>query len=148
MRPATEGLAAFFGGFIAAEGTFVITGSRPTFRFAVALGATDGAMCELMQRFFGCGRLQPFPRRKPHYDDEIAFTVAAFKDHVEVTVPFMDAHLPVSYKREQYLRWRAQLMEYWEHDAKRVRPCIVEGCSAPRRAHQLCRRHLFAARGV
>jgi len=65
-----------------------------------------------------------------------------------VTIPFMDAHLPASNKREQYLVWRDRLLEYWEHDAKRVRPCTVDDCDAPRRAHGLCRHHLYAARGV
>jgi hypothetical protein len=58
----------------------------------------------------------------------------------------MDEHLPASYKRVQYLDWRARLFEYWEHDAKRVRPCSVEGCDAPRRAHGYCRHHLWELR--
>src|SRR5262245_9938993 len=41
-----------------------------------------------------------------HYDDEVQFTVQATRELVEVVVPFMDAHLPESYKREQYLEWR------------------------------------------
>ena len=97
---------------------------------------------------FGCGRLQRFSRRRPHFDNECAFVVGSLRDHLRVTIPFMDAHLPVSYKREQYLVWRGQLLEYWEHDAKRVRPCTVEGCDQPRRAHGLCRHHLFTSRGV
>jgi hypothetical protein len=63
-------------------------------------------------------------------------------------VPFMDAHLPPSYKREQYLAWRGRLLDYWEHRAKRVRPCTVEGCEKPRRAHGLCRHHLYKQLGV
>lgn len=88
------------------------------------------------------------PRRQPHYDDECTFAVQSLSDHVNVTIPFMDAHLPASHKRTQYLVWRGQLLHYWDNDAKRVRACTVEGCDAPRRAHELCRRHLYAARGV
>jgi hypothetical protein len=122
--------------------------SSVTVTFAVGLGAMNAATCIALQDYFGCGSIFRHARRKPHYDDEVAFTVAAFVDHVEVTIPFMDAHLPESYKREQYLVWRAQLVDDWEHGAKRVRPCTVEGCDRPRRAHGLCRRHLYAARGV
>jgi hypothetical protein len=102
----------------------------------------------VLREFFGCGGIYRYPRRQAHYDDECAFAIQSLKDHVEVTIPFMDAHLPASHKREQYLAWRAALLDYWEHDAKRVRPCTVEGCDRPRRAHQLCRAHLFTARGV
>jgi len=69
------------------------------------------------------------------------------KDHLAVTIPFMDEHLPESYKRRQYLAWKAELLEYWEQKAKRRRPCVVEGGEAPRRAHGLCRRHLWSLRG-
>lgn len=101
-----------------------------------------------LQSYFGCGSVVTYARRKPHYDDECTFVIQSIRDHVRVTIPFMDAHLPVSYKREQYLGWRTRLIEYWEHDAKRVRPCSVEECDEPRRAHGLCRHHLYAARGV
>lgn len=114
----------------------------------MGLGATDTATCVNLQAFFGCGSVFNYARREPHYDDECTFVMQGIRDHLEVTIPFMDAHLPVSYKREQYLAWRDRLLEYWEHDAKRVRPCTVDGCDAPRRAHGLCRRHLYAARGV
>ena len=78
----------------------------------------------------------------------MAFVVSRLGDLVHVVVPFMDEHLPPSYKREQYLVWRAELLDYWEHEAKRVRPCSVDGCDQPRRAHGLCRHHLYAQRGV
>jgi hypothetical protein len=148
VPPATEDIAAFIGGFVAAEGTFVAADGGRRYTFAVGLGASDAAMCFALQSYLGCGGIFRYKRRKPHYDDECAFAIQSLRDHLRVTIPFMDDHLPVSHKREQYLRWRNQLLEYWEHDAKRVRPCTIEGCAAPRRAHQLCRHHLFAARGV
>ena len=83
VPPATESLASFIAGFVAAEGTFVQTGPRPRFQFAV----------------------------------------------------------------EQYLAWRDRLLEHWEHDAKRVRPCAAAGCDEPRRAHGLCRHHLATSCG-
>ena len=68
----------------------------------------------------------------------------ALPDLVEVVVPFMDAHLPASYKRGQYLAWRADLVDYWEREARRVRPCAFPGCEEPRRIRGLCRPHFRA----
>jgi hypothetical protein len=103
-------------------------------------------MCELLLAFFGVGSVHASPRRKPHYDDEVAFAIKSLRDHLAVTIPFMDAHLPESHKRTQYLAWRAELLDYWERRAKRRRPCTVDGCDAPRRAHGYCRRHLWTFR--
>jgi hypothetical protein len=124
MRPATDraiepSIAELVGGFVAAEGTFVTTsvdggrnGHRPSFTFAVALGATDTDMCELMRSVLGVGHVRTYPRRSPHFDDECVFAVRAFADLLDVIVPFMDEHLPPSHKRTQYLAWRAQLLAY------------------------------------
>jgi hypothetical protein len=141
LKPDTEDVAAFLGGFTAAEGCF--TGRENQLRFAIGLGATDRRMCEAFEQFLDRGSICDSPRRKPHYDDESTFTVRSIRDHRDTTIPFMDAHLPPSHKREQYLAWRARLLDYWEHKAKRVRPCVVEGCDEPRRAHGLCRHHLY-----
>jgi hypothetical protein len=105
-------------------------------------------MCDEFLAFLGVGHVHHYPRRKPHYDDEVAFAVRSLRDHLAVTIPFMDEHLPPSYKREQYLVWKAALLDYWEHRAKRVRPCSVDGCDEVRRAHGLCRHHLYRHHGV
>ena len=145
MRPATEDAAEFIGGFVAAEGCFTGDGNR-RFRFNIGLGATDGGMCELVHAVLDVGRVTRWERRKPHYDDEVQFTVQATRDLVEVVVPFMDAHLPESYKRAQYFEWRGQLLEYWEHRFRRRKRCSVEDCDAPARAHGYCRKHLWQFR--
>lgn len=100
-------------------------------------------MCELLQRLLSVGHIYDSPRRRDHYDDEVGYSVQSLRELVDVVVPFMDEHLPPSYKREQYFEWRERLLDYWEHRAKRKRPCTVEGCESPRRAHGLCRHHLF-----
>jgi len=105
-------------------------------------------MCGLLSAFFAVGSITRSPRRKSHYDDEVAFVVGSARELVEVIVPFMDEHLPPSHKRVQYLAWRERLLDHWERRAKRVRPCTVDGCDAPRRAYGLCRRHLYEARGI
>jgi hypothetical protein len=144
VRPDTEHLASFVGGFVAAEGCFTRSGNR--FRFGVGLGAIDNSMCDLMHDLFGVGIIVWSARRQPHYDDEVQFTVQATRELVEVVVPFMDAHLPESYKREQYLEWRGRLLEYWEHRFRRRKRCSVEDCDAPARAYGYCRKHLWQFR--
>jgi len=114
--PATE-IADFIGGFVAAEGSFVQSGRR--FTFSVGLGAKDASNCKDLEAFFGCGSVTYWPRRQPHYDDECTFAIRSIHDHLRVTIPFMDEHLPLSYKREQYLAWRASVLAYWEHGARR-----------------------------
>jgi hypothetical protein len=131
---------------VAAEGSFVRSGDPPAFRFAVGLGSADSAMCEELRESFGCGSVHRSPRRRAHYDDEVVFVIAALKDHVGATIPFMDAHLPASYKRTQYLTWRTELLDYWEHRARRPRPCTIDGCDHPRKAWGLCRCHLWELR--
>lgn len=144
MSPATD-IASFVGGFVAGEGSFTISGDPLSFTFAVGLGALDKGMCQMTQTILGVGHIREFGRRKPHYDDEAAIAVRALLELVYVVVPFMDEHLPPSYKRQQYEVWRTALLEYWEHQAKRVRPCTIDGCEQPRRAKGLCRSHYFAA---
>ena len=56
-------------------------------------------------------------------------------------------HLPPSYKRTQYEAWRAELLRYWEVDARRRRPCAVDGCDEPLRAKGLCRHHYYETYG-
>jgi hypothetical protein len=146
VPPATE-FAHFLGGFVAGEGSFIVTGLPPTFTFAVGMSAADAALCEQMQEFFGCGSLVWFRRRKPHYDGEVRYQVRSLADLVYIVVPFMDDHLPPSHKRLQYETWRAALLDYWETKAKRRRPCTVPGCSQPARALGRCRRHYYELTG-
>ena len=148
MQPATDDLAAFISGFVAAEGSFVVSAQSSRFKFAVGLGASDSATCELMRSFFCAGRLYRSERRAPNYDDEVAFAVQALPDLIAVIVPFMDEHLPPSYKREQYLRWREQLIDYWDHRARRTQRCSEHGCELPSRARGLCRGHYYRAFGA
>jgi hypothetical protein len=145
-RPATE-IAAFVGGFVAAEGCFHPRPEGGSYSFTVSLGASDQRAIVLLRNFFGCGFTTWRARRKSHYDDEVTFGVRRMQELVEVIVPFMDEHLPPSYKREQYLAWRAEVLDYWEHGMRRRRPCTVEGCEVIQRAKGLCRHHYYEAFG-
>ena len=83
-----------------------------------------------------------------HYDDEVVFHIQRLSDLVEVAVPFMDEHLTASFRREQYERWRAALLEYWDTKARRRRSCSIEGCDRPNHSRSLCRQHYYAAYGA
>lgn len=96
--------------------------ARPSFTFAVMLGARDRDMAELPHQFLGVGRLRTYPRRQEHHDDAVVFAVRAFADLVDVVVPFMDEHLPPSHKRTQYLAWRDELLAYDRGRRGRRRP--------------------------
>lgn len=149
MPTAISEQAAWLGGFVAAEGNFGVYQSGHSskkFVFKVELGARDPLPLEQLRRVLKVGRIEYLGRRKDHYDAAARFRVISLRDQVSVIVPFMDEHLPPSFKRQQYLAWREELFDYWEHHAKRVRPCSKEGCETPRRAHGLCRRHLYQAR--
>jgi hypothetical protein len=113
----------------------------------VALGASDAATCDLLLGFLGVGSVRTYPKRKDRYDDEVVYRVQRLRELVEVIVPFMDEHLAPSYKRGQYERWRADLLDHWEHRARRRRTCSVDGCTGHHRARGLCRRHYFEAFG-
>ncbi len=125
IGPAAGVIADHLGGVVAAEGTFAVAQAaerrdgrtRPSFTFAVALGAVDTTTVELFRAYLGVGRIRTYARRKAHYDDEVVFAVRAFRDLVDVVVPFLDGHLPPSYKSTQYETWRAQLLAY---DAERA----------------------------
>jgi hypothetical protein len=146
VQPAGE-RAAFFAGFVAAEGCFTRDRPGTRFVFTIGLGSLDRELCESFPGWLGVGRTRSYPPRRSHYQGETVYAVSALPDLVDVIVPFMDEHLPPSHKREQYLAWRADLVEYWETKARRPKPCIVEGCTEPRRAKGVCRRHYYERYG-
>ena len=103
VSPDIDALALFAAGVVAGEGCFTRTqsGGHPRFMFEVGMGATDTHLCGFLRDLLGVGRLHFSPRRRPHYDDEITYVVGRLRDLVEVVIPFMDGHLPPSYKRVQ-----------------------------------------------
>jgi LAGLIDADG endonuclease len=147
VSPATE-IGEFIGGFVAGEGTFGMTVAPPKFTFSVQLGGIDEKVCDELWAFFGVGHVHRYGRRKAHYDDEVHFTVRKVKDLVGVVVPFMDEHLPPSYKRQQYEAWRTKLVDHWQHHAKRRRTCTLPGCDRIQKGRGVCRRHYYQLYGV
>lgn len=100
----------FVAGFTAAEGTFVAHSGGRRCAFTIGLGSVDADLADRLAEFFGVGRVYRYPRRRPHHDDVVIYTVQSKRDLVEVVVPFMDLHLPPSHKRTQYEDWRAALL--------------------------------------
>ncbi len=143
MKPATKTRLDFLGGFVSGEGYFGIHGNPPKFRFAIGLGAQDYDICIVFQETLGVGRVYWYERRKIHYDDEVSFVVQSLKELIYTIVPFMDDHLPASYKRVQYEAWRKELLNYWETRARKVQTCSIEGCKDFRKSHGVCRKHLW-----
>lgn len=147
VSPATD-VGEFIGGFVAAEGAFLTTGEAPRFSFSVQLGGIDHTACEELGAFFGVGHIYRYSRRQSNFDDEVHFTVQKIKDLVEVIVPFMDEHLPPSYKRQQYEVWRTKLLDHWEHGARRRRTCTIPGCNRIQKGRGVCRRHYYQLYGL
>lgn len=140
MPPDGE-LACFVAGFVAAEGSFNRSGRK--FRFAIALADIDYGMCDAAKAVLGVGHLYRYPRRQPHFHDEAVFVVQSAEELVHHVVPFMDAYLPYSKKRDQYISWRSALVDFWNNEIKRRRACTIDGCSALQRAKNVCRRHYY-----
>lgn len=113
-------------GFVAAEGTFTCSPPR-RFRFAIALGRTDASMCTAARDLLGVGGITTSPRRRAHYDDEVTYQVQSHRDLVQVVVPFMDEHLPPCHKRDQYLVWKAHLLDAWHHPPSRSARRVDDG---------------------
>ncbi|CAN5650797.1 hypothetical protein BH20ACT1_BH20ACT1_00550 [soil metagenome] len=84
------------------------SGTPASFRFAVGLGAADTHVYLALREHLGVGHIIYAPRRQAHYDDEVCFAVRSLPELVGVIVPFMDEHLPPSYKRIQYEVWRTR----------------------------------------
>ena len=146
VPPVTD-LAAHVAGFIAAEGHFGANRTATRFRLAVGLAAADRGSCQLLLELFRVGTITETTRRQAHHDDVVSWQVQALPQLVDVVVPFMDHHLPPCHKREQYIIWRTLLLQYWEHGARRVHPCSVDGCTASSRCKRLCRHHDYLAFG-
>ena len=112
-------------------------------------GAKDEETIDLFEAFFGCGRTTWRRRRRSHYDDEVTFVRAAAPRprggdrpvHGRAPSAFLQA-------RASTKVWRAALLDYWEHSARRRRTVHRGRLRAPsQRAKGLCRRHYYEAFG-
>jgi hypothetical protein len=139
--PGIEG-AAQIAGLIAAEGCFTSWQDR-RFWFKVGMGAVDRELCQALCDYFGVGGLSGSRRRQPHLDDEVTYQVSALRDLIGTIVPFMDGWLPPCHKRQQYERWREQVVHRWETRSRQAQGCAIPGCDRAHRARGLCRQHYY-----
>ena len=100
---------AFLGGFIAGEGSFVV--SRRRFGFYVRVAARDAPVLEALKSALGIGSISYAEPRDPRWQPQAAFAATGRRQNIEVTVPFMERWLPShTHKYSQYVVWRDALI--------------------------------------
>ncbi|WP_334142719.1 LAGLIDADG family homing endonuclease [Rhabdothermincola sp.] len=148
------------GGFVAGEGSFIITRQLPAFAngdprlrfvFAVATAQCDRPMLEALQTFLGAGSVRDSPRRRPGWQPVSTFAINSRLKVRAVVIPFADRFLPASAKRRQYDQWKQAFDAYEQAHPSRwgLGPArrSVTGCDKPVRARGLCRSHYYQATG-
>ena len=147
-------------GYVAGEGSFVITTRRPAFKdgtprlrfvFQVSVATRDRPILEDLQTLLGHGSITDSVARNVRWQPISQFCVTSRRAHFAATIPWADAHLLPSAKRDQYELWRDALYSYDvvrpTQYGKGPSPCSVEGCERPVRGRGLCRRHYYRATG-
>jgi hypothetical protein len=116
--------------------------------FVVKMATRDRPLLVALQAFLGTGNLVD-DRPRGHWSPTSTFSITSFKRHHAATIPFAEAFLLPSQKREQFLAWRDEMADYERtHGVKLGRSiCSVEGCPDPVRGRGLCRRHYYRATG-
>ena len=152
--------AFMLAGFVAGEGSFIVTTRQPPFAdgtprlafvFDVQVATRDRALLEQIQGLLGFGSITDHASRNGRHQPISQLRIASRRAHFSATIPWADAHLLPSAKRYQYELWRDALYSY---DAQRPTrygkgpsPCSVEGCERPVRGRGLCRSHYYRATG-
>lgn len=106
-----ENINYWIGGFIAGEAHFSFY--RPkrggiVVQLSIGLHENDTAVLEMIQQVLG-GIIYKQPSKKAvHYR-------VSSKKEVAALITFCDKYLLPSHKREQYMVWKAQVMEHKSH---------------------------------
>jgi len=152
-------IGACLGGLIAGEGSFVITRQRPyadgserlRFRFLISMAIRDRHCLEALRAVLGYGSIRDTPPARSHWQPISTLSVNSHFAHRVATIPFAEAFLLPTAKREQFERWRDAL-ELFE----RAHPnpfgrgpsvCSIDDCDGRVRGRGLCRRHYYRATG-
>ena len=160
VRSTSQDLAFALGGFIAGEGSFVVTTKQPPFKdgtprlhfvLDIQVAQRDRALLEALRDSLGVGSITDKPPRKPHHQPASQFRVASRRSHHAATIPFMEMYLLDSQKLHQFELWRDALY-LWEAErptqyGKGPSPCSEPGCEKPVRGRGLCRTHYYRATG-
>jgi hypothetical protein len=125
--------------------------ARVKFIFCVQVASHDRHLLTALQMFLGRGNVRDVPPMKEGWHPTSTFEVRSVRGHRYATVPFAERFLLPCGKRDQYLRWKADLDEYLERHPARwgegPSTCSVEGCGLPVRGRGVCRRHYYQLTG-
>lgn len=110
-------LENFIIGLTAGDGSFIKTenGDRYKFTYKIEMNAPQNRhMIQEIKDFFGCGRISEYHRSD--YDrDVIRFVVESIPEHIANIIPVFERNnIPAEYKRDQYMNWKQDLLEYVE----------------------------------
>ncbi len=147
-------------GFVAGEGSFMVTKQQPGFAdgdprlrfvFAVCVAERDRDLLERLQRRLGFGSICLQRSRRLRWQPTTTLTVNSRRAHRLSVIPFMDRHLLPSAKRDQFDQWVAAMDAYDSEHPTRwgmgPSTCRIDGCEKPVRGRGLCRSHYYRATG-
>lgn len=124
---------------------------RLRFRFLLSMATRDRPLLEALRAVLGFGSIRDAAPARPHWQPMSTLTVNSHYAHRVATIPFADAFLLPTAKREQFERWREAFEAYEREHPNPYRRgpsvCTVDGCERRVRGRGLCRRHYYRATG-
>jgi len=111
----------------------------------------DRRLLETPQEFLGAGTLRDLSARNAGWQPISELSISSAAVHRAATIPFAERYLLPCRKREQFERWRDELVDYEVRRPSRYgrgpSPCCIPGCGKPVRGRKLCRSHYYRATG-
>lgn len=145
------------GGLVAGEGSYTTKAEgryqdgspRKRFVFQLTMAERDRSMVTALRNYLGFGSVRSIGRRNPRWQGQVVLTVNSFRAHHASTIPFGEAFLLPSRKRDQFEAWRDEMLEYERvHNVKVGRStCAVPDCEGLVRGRGLCRHHYYLETG-
>jgi hypothetical protein len=148
------------GGFIAGEGSFIITRQsrlaidgtpRPRWVFQVTVATRDRHLLVALQQLLGVGSIADRSRRKAHWQPTSTYAVTSQRAQRDRVIPFAHRYLLPGAKRDQFELWRAAYEHFQTLHPNRFglgpSTCSEPGCDKPVRGRGLCRSHYYHATG-
>jgi hypothetical protein len=112
------GIEQWIVGFVDGEGCFscpvqrnnrMSRGWQVQPRFAVVQGERSANALELLEDYFGCGRIYRNRRHDNHKEDLLTYNVYRWHDLRGVIVPFFEEHPLITAKREDFEKFKEVL---------------------------------------
>jgi hypothetical protein len=115
------------------------------------MAARDAVLVESLRDFLGAGSITRRGPRRTGWQPTVTLTVSGRRSHHAATIPFADAYLLPSAKRDQFERWLGELAAYESAHPSRYgkgpSTCRILGCERPIRGRGLCRAHYYRETG-